>query len=214
MPANSHGERQGFDTHFRRRRVPRSERKPIPVQIAELQPKAAPVAAPLVRLDDHLNECIRLHRPRIERLFSSLGIDAHDAADLLQAVWLRLRDAELCDQEPKTLEGWLVTVARHLALDFHRAKGRETARLRLVAKPDRVAEADNPALQAELRDLLQAVLVAIDRLPGDQRLVIVAFFLEGRSVVEVAEQWGIPLATTYHMRARALASLRRFLDCG
>jgi RNA polymerase sigma factor (sigma-70 family) len=60
-------------------------------------------------------------------------------------------------------------------------------------------------------ELQRSIVAAIDRLPDDQKAVVIETELNGRSFRELSEEWGIPLGTLLARKSRALAKVRESL---
>lgn len=91
---------------------------------------------------------------------------------------------------------WLYRIAANVLADRRRRAGREMA-----------AEVDGPALDAQI-ELRVTLAQAVDRLPADQRRVIVGRYLEDRSIREVAEAMGRSEGAVKQLQLRALENLR------
>ena len=106
---------------------------------------------------------------------------------------------------------WLLTIARNLAIDALRVRGRDmnvledTTLLYLSgAEPD--TERDG-MLAVEVGRLRQAIL----ELPEEQRRVLVLAAFQGRTSREISEREGIPLGTTKTRLRAAMMRLRTAL---
>lgn len=138
---------------------------------------------------------------------SYLG-DAGDAQDLAQEVFARLyRQFRDRPRQPVTVS-WLYTVARRLAIDFHRST---MARPRLASEeasdPDRTPGAAGPALEDRLavRDLLE-------QLPRGERECLVLFYFQDWPLDAVARELGIsPVAARVRLH-RARERFRRLWE--
>ena len=134
--------------------------------------------------------------------------DPEAAADVLQEVfWQVWREAPRYDPKRGSPEAWLVMRAKTRAID----------RLRSIRRRDRTfvapvdesvvrrddGPADNPAVVAEDRGLVQAALA---QLPEPQRRVIELAFFEGLTQSEIATRLGEPLGT---VKTRARLGLER-----
>ena len=53
-----------------------------------------------------------------------------------------------------------------------------------------------------------AMLALLQALPSDLRVILVAYYLDGIPMTEIAEQHGMPLHTVYKWRARAIERLQ------
>lgn len=97
--------------------------------------------------------------------------------------------------------GWLLGIAAHLVARRWQSAARQPevlAEEREPASPDRTEQA---ALLAQL----------VDRLPRDQRHVMLCRFVEQRSIREIAEQLGRSEGAVKQLQFRALETLRNHL---
>lgn len=103
--------------------------------------------------------------------------------------------------------GWLVGVARHKLVDHWRRVGREGRGLTAVQR-------DQPDLDDPWEEVLDldAAYAALWRLPVPQRVALMARYLDGLSVPEVAEQLGRSVHATETLLVRARAALRRVYE--
>jgi len=96
--------------------------------------------------------------------------------------------------------GWLIVACRHRFIDQLRQQRRRTARELGVAGPASEPPGDGPAV------------AALDRLPADQRLVLVLKYVDELSVAEVAHEIGRSVHATESLLARARTALRAIVD--
>jgi RNA polymerase sigma-70 factor, ECF subfamily len=136
--------------------------------------------------------------------------DRQLAEDLVQETLVRAwRNLDRLDPSAAPVRPWLFTVANHLAIDAHRARG---------ARPPEVGDgalAGVPGLDW-LDGTLDRIIVtdALQSLSPDHRAVIVETYYRGRSVAEAAAVLGIPPGTVksrcyYALRALKLALAER-----
>ncbi|WP_369036667.1 sigma-70 family RNA polymerase sigma factor [Streptomyces adonidis] len=102
-----------------------------------------------------------------------------------------------------SVRGWLLTVARNIITDRHRAK---------AARPTEVAESPGrPPVEKDHADAVvdsMLVMEALDRLSPDHRDVLREIYFQGRSVAEAAKALGIPPGTVKSRSHYALKALR------
>ena len=116
------------------------------------------------------------HRDAVWRLLVAT-VGPQEAEDCFQETWL----AALRAWPPAAtdnLRGWLFTIARHKAVDEHRARGRRP----VVGEPPERAVHDaepEPALWADVR-----------RLPEKQRVAVVHRFVADLDYAEIATVMG------------------------
>jgi RNA polymerase sigma-70 factor (ECF subfamily) len=134
------------------------------------------------------------------------------AEDLTQEVFLKVwRNAHLYESSRGSLEAWLVTVARNIALDHIRSK-REKQRRRedtetmavAVSQPRTEEWVDRRKRMGQVRSLMTA-------LPEDQRRALELAYFEGLSQTEIAARLEQPLGTVKSWVRNALLRLREEL---
>ncbi|MET7458651.1 sigma-70 family RNA polymerase sigma factor [Streptomyces sp. NPDC005574] len=147
----------------------------------------------------------REHGNALLRFTAGLCGDRQWAEDVVQETLLRAwRHAErLQAMEPSGIRPWLVTVARRLVIDAHRARSvrpRETnpATLELLPGPDEMAQA------------LETMVVskALDTLTPQHREALVETYLKGRTLAQAATVLGIPPGTMKSRVYYALNAMR------
>ena len=112
-------------------------------------------------------------------------------------------------QHPERLDAWLFQIAFNAGADVMRR--RRSTPIDLIPEPADSSRAGSPAARAEL-DAAQADLgLALERLPDDQRLVLVLRFLRGLSRAEVARQLGRSVEATRALQHRALSRMRQLM---
>ena len=170
------------------------------------------------------------HADAVFRLAFRLLGDRHLAEEVLQdtylAVWNR---AELFDPSVGSLSAWMLTIARHRAVDRLRWLGRRPSALPLSAatgpEGDQPPEGGlepgvlvagsaphaDPEEAAEAAWLRQAVRSALDGVPDAERKAIELAYYEELSQTEIASRLGWPLGTVKTRTRRALSRLRTLL---
>ncbi|HET9076602.1 MAG TPA: sigma-70 family RNA polymerase sigma factor [Acidimicrobiales bacterium] len=136
------------------------------------------------------------------------GGDRGRAEDIVQETLLRAwRHPQALDPARGSLRPWLLTVARRIAIDEHRARRARPYEVELEPRdlgvaPDRLDEA------------LAGWLVedALSTLSPEHRAVLTETYLRGRSVDEAARALGIPSGTVKSRCYYALRALRLALQ--
>jgi RNA polymerase sigma-70 factor (ECF subfamily) len=167
------------------------------------------------------------HADVVFRLAFRLLGDRHLAEEVLQDTFLALWNrAELFDESVGSLSAWMLTIARHRAVDRLRWLGRRPSALplsaatgpesehpaeaglepgALVAGATRQADPDEAADAAWLRD---AVRSALNGVPDAERKAIELAYYEELTQTEIADRLGWPLGTVKTRTRRALSRLR------
>jgi RNA polymerase sigma factor (sigma-70 family) len=137
-----------------------------------------------------------------------------DAADVVQATWLRLLEHIDRIEYPERIGSWLATTARHECLR-HLATRK---RVMLVEDDDAAfggAGAHQPAVDERLLadELAQAVREAVSTLPSrSQRLLELLMADPPVSYTEISDELGLPIGSIGPTRGRCLERLRPMLQ--
>ncbi|GAA5018457.1 sigma-70 family RNA polymerase sigma factor [Terrabacter aeriphilus] len=152
--------------------------------------------------DEAVAEIYREHGPMLRRVVWRATSDPNRVEDIVQEVILRVwKQAPAADN----LRAYLITTARHLIVDQHRAAGRRPQQTQLVE----VAEAD-VALDRALDQVL--VEEALGRLQTNHRDIVRCLYYERLTVAETSDRVGIPEGTVKSRAYYAVRNLRVILD--
>jgi RNA polymerase sigma-70 factor (ECF subfamily) len=148
------------------------------------------------------------HGPALLRLATALtGGDRGRAEDLVQETMLRAwTHRDNLDIWHRSPHAWLITVARHLAVDAHRAR---RARPLEAELDENLAFAGRQQADASVDD--GGLRAAIATLPGPQRQALTEVYYRDRSAAETARILQIPLGTVRSRIFYGVRALRRAL---
>jgi RNA polymerase sigma factor (sigma-70 family) len=139
-----------------------------------------------------------------------------DAADVVQATWLRLLEHIDRIEYPERIGSWLATTARHECLR-HLAAGKRV----MVVQDDHDAFSEAVSHQPDVDERLlaeeraQAVRDALSTLPSrSQRLLELLMADPPVSYTEISDQLGVPIGSIGPTRGRCLERLRLVLQAG
>ena len=157
--------------------------------------------------------------------------DPAAAEDVVQetylAMWTR---SESYSPEAGSLIGWLLTIARHRAIDRLRAASRQPVvvgfapamsdgaendleRLLALGRPVGFGDAaDEPSDVAERRWVRAVVRTAIDKMPESERQALELAYDDELTQAEIAQRLGWPIGTVKTRTRRALQRLRAMLE--
>lgn len=135
------------------------------------------------------------------------------AEDVIQETFLAVwRQASLFKPELGTPRSWLLSIARHRAIDVTRGPAFARRPLSLDQSsiepryPDAWQQVDKILEEKEVKE-------AIESLPPEQGEVIVLAYFEGRTQRDIAERTGVPLGTIKGRMRLGMQKLRAiFLD--
>ncbi len=145
--------------------------------------------------------------PVAERVAQGIVKDAQLAQDVAQDVFADIYVQRARYQPRFSFHAYVAAIARHKSIDALRRRGEHPA-----AMDERVSGAQTPE-SAFIEDMYRhALLAQVERLPGPQRRILVAYALEGKSYRDVAAEMRISVAQVKIALYRIRKSLRRFRD--
>jgi RNA polymerase sigma-70 factor, ECF subfamily len=151
-------------------------------------------------------QAFRAHRRQIYSFLLRKTGDPSEAEELTQSVFAAATVAlAMTDTTPRSLLGWLYAVADRRFIDEIRRRARDE---RFVAM--------NPPMDAPVSEygaaVASAIKRAVERLPDEQRRLVVMKVLEGRSFRELAERFGITEAACKMRFSRAIKLVQKSLE--
>ncbi len=171
--------------------------------------------------DRKISEIIAEERSRLRNFIRRRVPDPSDVEDIIQEVFYELVEANRLLMPIDHVTGWLFRVARNRITDLFRKK-------KPVAFSDSAfMEADGEVLRIEdllpspdagpeahyiRKVLLDELQLALDELPDEQRQVLVAHELEGRSFKELSAESGVNVNTLLSRKRYAVLHLRERLQ--
>lgn len=141
------------------------------------------------------------YEQKVFRMALAMLRDAGRAEDVTQDIFLKLWRALPAFDGRAALSTWLYTIARNTCLSAVRAES--------YRKTSPLDDSSHPAVpNTTLRDV--ALEQCLSRLPDMQREVLTLFYLQERSVVDVAKMLDLPEGTVkshLHRARRALGEM-------
>lgn len=153
-------------------------------------------------------EAILEHLPRLRRYARALTWDRFAADDLVQDTVERALGKWGLFRLGTRLDAWLLGIMHNLFVNQYRAA---VARGPHFAVEDLAAEPAVPGRQSEALEVAD-LTAALDRLPSEQREVLLLVTLEELSYRETAAILGLPLGTVMSRLSRGRDRLRQLLD--
>src|SRR5437763_11880325 len=149
--------------------------------------------------------------PRLRRFARGLAGSASEADDLVQAACERALAREHQFQEGTRFDSWMFRIVQTIWIDQLRA--RDVRKEGGDVEEERMGS-DAAVRSVEARLALAEVRRAVQRLPAEQRNVLMLVTVEGLSYKEAAEVAGVPVGTIMSRLARARIALQQQLDSG
>ena len=156
--------------------------------------------------DDELAAVI----PRLRRYALVLTGNPTRGDDLVQDTLTRAWDKRSYWRQGTDLRAWLFTIMHNVFVNQLSAARRDAANISLDAEDEngsalQISGDDDPTTRIELQEVMRQV----QRLPAEQREVLMLVAIEGMHYEEVAATLGIPIGTVMSRLSRARDKLRR-----
>ncbi|MGY3040303.1 RNA polymerase sigma-70 factor (ECF subfamily) [Rhodanobacter sp. TND4EL1] len=158
-------------------------------------------------LDHDIDDQLRELMPRLRRFSRWLTRDPTSADDLVQSSLERALSRWGSRRDETALRPWVFAIAYRQFLDGKRRARRYASMLELFRNSQ---EQEQPSTEREV--VAQSVVQALERLPDEQRHLLLWISVEGLSYREVADLLEVPIGTVMSRLSRARAALRRLGD--
>jgi RNA polymerase sigma-70 factor (ECF subfamily) len=145
--------------------------------------------------------------PALRRYAWSLLRSREDADDLVHDCLARALDKLHTRRDDADVRAWLFTILHNLFVSQHR---RRRARAGTVPLEEEHANAASRPATQEDQLLWRDMLRALERLPEEQRSVVLLVSVEDLSYAEAAAVLGIPIGTVMSRLARGRERLREY----
>ncbi|MCX6561771.1 MAG: sigma-70 family RNA polymerase sigma factor [Candidatus Aminicenantes bacterium] len=130
----------------------------------------------------------------------------HDAEDIVQDVMVGLFDRADPTIPIRDLGAFVYQALRNRIVDRFRKRRDDLPLLEEILDTGL-----DPTLEFERREMLDEVFIAMDGLAAEEKAIILATELEGRTFKELAAEWEVPIGTLLARKSRALDKLRKEL---
>jgi RNA polymerase sigma-70 factor (ECF subfamily) len=156
---------------------------------------------------DAVEQLVTVLSPRLHGFLRSPHNSREENEDLLQECWMRIHRSRQTYRASEPLLPWVFAIARHSRLDAYRRRRRRGRREVLVSEPPDVPRWDVGGARHDAGDLSTLV----EKLPEEQRDVILMLKVSGMSVAEVARATQSTSGAVKQKAHRAYKKLREWL---
>ncbi len=143
--------------------------------------------------------------PRLRRFAHGLSRSPADADDLTQMTIERALRSRAQWQPGSKLDSWLYKIMRNLWIDTVRSRARKEKFEAPAEEAETLGFDPRDGVEAGLE--LQRVMAAMERLPDEQREVVVLILIEGFGYREAAELLDLPIGTVSSRLVRGRTAL-------
>ena len=156
-------------------------------------------------------ELVEQFQPTVFALCRQRLGDIGEAAELTQEVFLHAMRKIRQLQQPERFAGWLKQMAVRMSIN------QATRRVPPASLDQAMLEGISPAFEEPLEQMiaqeqLRLLRAGLDRLGRMDRETLVAFYLQGLSILEVAERHDVPVGTIKRRLHTARKRLRALLE--
>ncbi|MFP4057905.1 MAG: RNA polymerase sigma factor [Candidatus Brocadiia bacterium] len=144
-------------------------------------------------------------------------VPADEVDDLAQEVFLRAFRGLPSLRDPAAFSSWLLGIANHVCIDWHRSRDRlpsldpEVAVSAESVAPHR-PRPSQPHEKVERQEAARLLLESLDQLPETYRVTLVLKHMEGLSCAQIAARLDVALGTVTSRLARGYKLLRAKLE--
>lgn len=185
------------------------------------QPRLLPLELDLIKASakgnvEAFNQLVLTYQQLVYNVAYRMLSDPEDAADATQDAFVSAFRSIKTFRDG-SFKAWLLKIATNACYDRLRSRKRRPAISLESVMDDGETTFDppDPAVGPEdlalKREVLQLIQHGLDRLPEDQRLVVILSDVQGLSYEEIAEATGANLGTVKSRLSRGRAAMRDFL---
>lgn len=136
--------------------------------------------------------------------------DHHEAQDILQESCLTAVRQLSALRDPARFRGWLYRIATHRCLDWQRRRYRNDTGAGADTADSSVSDWPDP--QTEQRNQSEEVHEVLRQLPDEDRALLNLFYLQGFSLLELAETFDLTLSAVKTRLYRARQRFQRLWE--
>ena len=137
------------------------------------------------------------------------------AEDLVQEVYIRILKSHGSFEGRSSEKTWIISIARHVAIDFFRKQKTLKQRIFEAFDWDREQIRDQQPLPEEIAALneeMQMVYRTLDTCTVDQKAVVILRYIQGMSIADTAAALGFTESKVKTTQHRALKALKNKLS--
>ncbi|HET9487782.1 MAG TPA: RNA polymerase sigma factor [Chryseosolibacter sp.] len=169
-------------------------------------------------------QTFRREKDRLLSFIRNRVSTAEEAEDILQDVFFQFVAGYDTIESLDRVTSWLFSVARNKIIDRYRKEASRPKRTDLTWRAgsdddapltlqEILPDLGNTPEDAYLREVLwEAIMEALDELPGEQREIFILNEMEDRGFREISEETGISINTLLSRKRYAILALRKKLQ--
>ncbi|MCB1193653.1 MAG: RNA polymerase sigma factor [Leptospiraceae bacterium] len=160
-----------------------------------------------------IEEFYKKERTKLVHFVQKWVGDFQDSEDIVQDIIFKILDNPDFDSPIENISAYIYKALRNKITDSFRKRKPELSLDNFTQdKTDKSLLSDNIMQELERRQLSKKLEILLNSLETDQKEVIVATELEGRSFSDLSGEWKIPIGTLLARKHRGLKKLRKQLE--
>ncbi|HEY48126.1 MAG: hypothetical protein AMJ88_03955 [Anaerolineae bacterium SM23_ 63] len=165
-----------------------------------------------IRDPEAFDRLVEVYTPRLYRIVRRFTSDRGEAEAIVQETWLRAWRALPQSIEDRPLAPWLVRIAVNVVRDIWRKK--KPLDFTDVGGEEDFLQDERPGPEEHLsqKEVLEKLVLGVERLRPEYRMVIALRYEGGLSYQEMASVLNLPINTVRTHLHRAKSTLRRWLE--
>ena len=156
---------------------------------------------------ERFGDLVERYQRAIYRYLMNMGLDHDETADVLQSAFVKAYDKLHTLRGGEWFRVWMYSIAVNQARNYLRRR----ARVVPLEEPHLPVHEEDPDLPVEREQLRGLLSRALNRLPEEQRKVVVLRAFEDMPFKEVAEVCNISLSSAKTIYHRSLKKMQRWL---
>lgn len=136
----------------------------------------------------------------------------HDAEDLLSSIFLKIyQKLDQYDSTKASLSTWIYTITHNQVCNYYRSKARQ-GHMADIEEVTELSDGAEPFIEMLIKEEeLEALAIALERLPERERDVIILRYYHGYTPAEVAVKLKISYSNAKFLQHRAISMLKKIM---
>lgn len=171
------------------------------------------VAIGKTRDEAAFSDVYQYYAGRVKSFLMSKGMSEEISEELTQEIMITVwRRAESYDPAKAAASTWLFTIARNRRIDYLRGNSRIEVELEDEMLDMENTEADPQANYVDQQQAAMRLKAALEKLPAEQRQVMLLSYFRGQSHGTIAQWLGLPIGTVKSRIRLAMQAVRTSLQ--
>jgi RNA polymerase sigma-70 factor (ECF subfamily) len=152
------------------------------------------------------------YKDRIYGYIIAKVANPHDAEDLLSCIFLKIyQKLDQYDSTKASLSTWIYTITHNQVCNYYRSKAKQ-GYLAEIEEVTGLSDGAEPFIETLIREEeIEALAIALERLPERERDIIIFRYYHGYTPAEVAVLMKISYSNAKFLQHRAIGMLKKLM---